>query len=162
MTQSDHFSIVEIVHISNRGDLNRADELRVSTAGPTCSHDFRSPRTSEHTRTADPLQFGDSSRMIVVHMGVEDDLHVFDSESERMYIADDERHRLGQISVDQNVAAIGSDQNGAQAVRADVVRIAEDAKRFLLAIPFDACGTRRRTYLGGGRREKCSQDQQER
>ena len=81
------------------------------------------------------LQLRDAAGVIVVHVRVQNELDVFDLESELLHMLRDERRRLRQGSVDQHVTVGRRDQHRAQATHTDVVRVTEDLKRRLLLVP---------------------------
>ncbi len=81
------------------------------------------------------LEGCDSTRVIEVRVGIEDELNVLHAETQRSDVCRDLRGRSGKSAVDENVTRSGCDQNRTQSVRADVVRVAVDAKRTLRSIP---------------------------
>ncbi len=63
----------------------------------------RSELARRHGSAAQSVQLGDSARMIVVHVGVENELDVLDPKSERLDARDNLRRRLRQIAVDEHM-----------------------------------------------------------
>jgi putative NADH-flavin reductase len=68
-------------------------------------------------------------------MGIQDDFDILDFESELLHVLRDQRRGLRQRAVDEDVTFGRSDEDRAQAVRADVVCVAENLKRRLLLVP---------------------------
>ena len=76
--------------------------------------------------------------VVVVHVAVEQQPHVFELEPELADVIADLRHRLRQRAVDQDVPAVRRDQHRSQPARADPVGIAVHLERLLRLIPLEA------------------------
>src|ERR1051326_5481605 len=78
----ESFAVMQLMHIMDRGNTMSALILRISVPRLSRSQHRSTPRTCHHTRSAQPLKFGDPSRMIVVDVGVENQFDVFDPEAQ--------------------------------------------------------------------------------
>ncbi len=110
-------------------------ELRIVAFNLAGSQHLRGDIARDDFRTADLLQLGDAAGVIVVHVRIQDDLDVVDIESQLLHVLSDQRRRLRQGTVDQHMTLGRRDEDRAQAMHADVVRVAEDPKRRLLLVP---------------------------
>lgn len=106
------FSILQFVDVVDRSDWRDHPDLRVALSYSTFGKHSSAPRTRHHAGTAQSLQFRDAAGVIEVYVRVHDQLDVFDSKTETPDVGDDLRDGLRQVSVNQNVAAVGRDQDG--------------------------------------------------
>lgn len=65
-----------------------------------------SGRTRHHSCPARSLQRGDAAGVIVVLMRIDDQSHVSQSKAERSYVGINQRRRLRQPAINQNVPAL--------------------------------------------------------
>lgn len=109
--------------------------------------DRGAPVAGRYASPAKALQLRNAPGVVEVNVGIDDELDVFDAEAEGANIGDDLRDGFGEASVDENMAGCGGDENDAEAMRADVVGIAEDSEGGLRSIPGGAVGAGR-GFLG--------------
>jgi hypothetical protein len=96
---------------------------------------FRRPRTRRHAGAAQMLNFRDPARVVVMGVRVENQLNVFDPEAEFLDVFRDLRYGFREGRVDEDVAGFRSNQNRAESMRTDEVRVAIDPEWFLRCIP---------------------------
>src|SRR6266702_1529832 len=70
----------------------------------------RSELARRHGSAAQSVQLRDSACMIVVHVGVENELDVLDPKPERLDARDNLRRRLRQIAVDEHMSLRRGDE----------------------------------------------------
>jgi hypothetical protein len=76
--------------------------------------------------------------MIEVDMRVDDNLDVFNAETEGTNIGRNLSGRLGQIAIDKDVSSVGCNQDRTEAMCSDVVGVSENPEWLLRAIPLSA------------------------
>jgi hypothetical protein len=86
-------------------------DLGVVVAHRTATQYLRSNWAASDDGTAQLLQLSNAACMIEVYMRVQNQLHVFDLETERSDIAGDLLSSLGHGTIDQNVSLIRSDKD---------------------------------------------------
>ena len=101
-------------------------------------HGGASPRTGGDGRAAGALQCGNAAGVIVMAVGIDDQLDVFGLEAQLADVRVDDRGRLFETTVEQHVAGVADDQDRRQAVGADVVAVAEQLERLARLVPLVA------------------------
>ena len=139
-------TIVDGLYSRDSGDGSEGAKLRVVARDRTFVHDVRGPLACGNTGPAEPLQFGNAAGVIEMGVRVYDELDVFDAKSQRADVGNDQRRRLGQRAVDEDMASVGGDQDRAQAMSADVVGIAVNPEWLVQFVPGDTIGAGR-TYI---------------
>jgi hypothetical protein len=117
-----------------------------------------SGRTGRHLRSAGALQGGEATGVIEVFVGVQDQLDVFHFEAEFTNAGGDQRRRLRQGAIDQDMAALSGNQNGRQFGGADVIGTAVNLERCLGDVPVLALVAVDRIFMRHGRKG-CGQQQ---
>src|SRR5690606_26313123 len=110
-------------------------ELRIVAFAPAALHRARRLCARGDARAAQALQLRDAARVVAMRVRVDDELDVVHAKAERTDALCDEGGGVGQRTVDEHMAVIGGDQDRAQTARADIVGVAEDAKRRLFLVP---------------------------
>src|SRR5258708_3616660 len=144
-------TIFDGLYSRDSGDGSEGAKLRVVARHRTFVHDVRGPLACGNTGPAEPLQCGHSAGVIEMGVRVYDELDVFDAKSQRADVGNDQRRRLGQRAVDEDMASLGGDQDGAQALSADVVGIAVDPEWLVRFVPGGTIGAGRMHILSGNR-----------
>ena len=144
-------TIFDGLHSCDSGDGSEGAKLRVVVRHGAFVHDVRGPLACGNTGPAEPLQFGNAARVIEMGVRVYDELDVFDAKSQRADVGNDQRRRLGQRAVDEDMASLGGDQDGAQTMSADVVGIAVDPEWLMRFVPGGTIGAGRMHILSGNR-----------
>ena len=119
-------------------DLRRGDdgpELRVVAGNHAFHHGIGRPGTGRHTGTTEALEFGEAAAVVEMNVGVQDELDILDTKTERPDVFHDTGDRFGQRGVDQDMALGGSDQNRTKAVGPHVECVAEESKAGLGDVP---------------------------
>jgi hypothetical protein len=93
------------------------------------------------------LQFGNTTGMIEMHVRIKNKLYVLNAESQLANVLSDQYRRFSKRTVDKHVSCRRRNQDRAQAVRADVVRVAVDLEWLLGGIPFHTRRTLRCAVL---------------
>ena len=87
-SDDDLLAVTKFVHICNRGNRSPADVLGVTAANFAGFHHTGAPRAGKDTCSAEPLQFCYTAGVIIVHMRIQNYLHVFDLKArDRMLLA---------------------------------------------------------------------------
>ena len=104
-------SVVEGLHRGDGGDGWEGSELRI--CGIVCAglHDGGGPGAGEDFGSAEMLELGDSSGVVVVDVGVEDELDVFDAEAEGLDVGHYLGDGVGECAVDEDEAGVGRDED---------------------------------------------------
>lgn len=153
IAHNDLLAVMKFMHIRNWRYGEGSDVLRVATSRLAGSQYTCAPGTGKDTRSTQPLQLGDASSVIKVHVRVENDFDILHAKAEGLNVIRYECGRLWQRSINQDVTAFGGDQDGTQAVRANIVSVAEYAKGLLRTIPLGAAGATYRFLPGSGRKK---------
>jgi cation transport regulator ChaB len=119
--------------------------LRIGLAGAAGAQYLHGSLASQHSRAGHFLQFGNTAGMVHVLVRIEDEFNICDVKTQLADMAGNLYRRLFGSAVDQNVPGVRRDQHGTDAVRAHVIRVAIDSKRFLGRVPV---GSARRLYAG--------------
>jgi hypothetical protein len=154
LADSEGFTIVKRFDIGDRRDSGDDSVLRVIGRNSAFLQNRGTPSTGNDTRAALALQFGNASSVIEVNVRIDDQLYILDTKAERADVGDNLRGGFRQCGVDKNVTGGGSDEEGAQAVRAYVVGVAVQAKGRLRGIPGRAFRARRGFLCGRESRVK--------
>src|SRR5690606_32314219 len=85
--------------------------------------------------SAELLQFRHAARVVEVHVRGDDPANVLNPKSQGTDVRRDLRGRLRQRGIDQHMAARRSDEDRAEAARADVVGVAVDQEGLVGLIP---------------------------
>jgi len=114
--------------------------LRVALVRLPGLQDGDGGRAAQHFGAAHLLQRGDPARVVEVLVSIQDVADVLDLEAERADVCRDLVGRAGRTGVDEDVTRRRRDQHGADAVRADIVRVAIEGERILRREPFRHAG----------------------
>ena len=94
-----------------------------------------------HLGLADPNQRRNAAGMIVVSVRIENQLDVLEAEASRLDVLRDQRRRLRQSAVDEDVTLGRGDEDRPQVGRADEPGVAVDVKGRARPVPFRAIGS---------------------
>src|SRR5579872_1705458 len=131
------------LHCCDSRYAGQAAELRIIRPGVTLSEYDCARLARCHCRSAQPLQLGDATGMIKVDMRIENELHILDPQAQLPDAGRNLCCRFRQIAVNEDVAAVGRDENRAEPANPYVVGVSVDSKRLLGCVP-------RRTLLARG------------
>src|SRR5882724_2364906 len=158
-SDAEGFAVVKRFHLSDGCDATDDSKLRVVVGYAAFLQNGSTPIAGHYASAAETLQFSNAPGVVKVDVGIDDQLHVFDAEAEGSNARDDLRDGFGEGGVDENMSGVGGDENGAQAVRADVEGVAVDAKGGLGSVPGGAIRAGRSLLGGGGMVEEEQRNQ---
>ena len=119
--------------------------MRVVGAGTALLERPGAGRAGRYPRPARALQRGDTPGVVVVRVGIHDEPNGLGAKPELADARIDERRRLRQAAVQEDVALVGGNQDRAEPGRPDELRVAENPKWLARAIP----GLARSHFFGG-------------
>jgi hypothetical protein len=145
-----------LVHTRIHGGLSRG-VLGIVGARAAAFERTSAGAARRHRCTAETLEGGNAARVVVMGVRVHDEANGLGAESERPDVLVDQCRRLRQPAVEQDAPCVGCDQDGRESCYADIIRVAEHAKRSPRHVPLRAGLTRdwclrlqRRGLLSGG------------
>jgi hypothetical protein len=106
-------------------------------------------------RAGELLQLGEAAGVVVVGVGVQEDLHVLDLEPELLHALADDGHGLHEAAVEEDVSLGRRDQVGGDVVRPHVIEVACDPERLDRLVP------RARRGVGLGHRQTGEEKEEE-
>ena len=120
---------------------NRRDHaiLRIVTSHAAVPHHRGTPSAGIHPRTTQTLQVRDPACVVEVDMRVDDDFDILNLKTEGTNVGNNLCGGLGQSAVNENVSCFRRDENRAQPMWADIIRVPKNGEWRLRTIPL---GTR--------------------